>query len=221
MVDSIAPLPWVRTTWKQAVGGALPMWRLRNPPALPTLWQKTPWSHELVGPASPSLRVSDGCLQASKARARRQARAGGGPRVLSPWASAVLKTPKTHPSQTQREPQAARALGRRQPQRLVQRRGEGRRGKRRVRASLSALPVLSTSSLRTDHILLLCGQRRPGAGEGGRAWTNQWGEKGGARGNVLVARGSSAAQPCPRWPGQGVDPPSSPRLDEGAACICH
>ena len=71
MVDSIAPLPWIRTTWKQAGGEALPTWRLRNPPGFPTLWQKTPWSHELVGPLC--LRVSDGCLQASKARARRQA----------------------------------------------------------------------------------------------------------------------------------------------------
>lgn len=73
LVDSVAPLPWIRTTWKQVVGGALPTWRQRDPPALPILWQKTPWSRDLVGPASLSLRVSDGCLQASKARARRQA----------------------------------------------------------------------------------------------------------------------------------------------------
>ena len=42
LVDSIAPLPWLRTMWIQAVGRALPTWRRRDPLALPMLWQKTP-----------------------------------------------------------------------------------------------------------------------------------------------------------------------------------
>lgn len=77
------------------------------------------------------------------------------------------------------------ALGRRQPRGLVQR-GRGGVGSQKCTISTAVLP---TSSLRTDHILLLCGQRRPGAGEGGRARTRPAGRERRSRRECAVGSG--------------------------------
>lgn len=146
-------------------------WMLREPPAHPQALA-TPENTLESRACQARLPESQHLRQASKARARRQAvqRASVYLSVGLHRPESSLKTPNSS-LPTRREAQAGRALDGRRPQGLVQRGGEGRHGEQRVRTSLSALPVLPTSSLRTDHILLLCGQRWPGAGEGGRALT--------------------------------------------------
>lgn len=65
-----------------------------------------------------------------------------------------------------------------------------------MRNALSALPVLPTSSLRTDHILLLCGQRRPGAGREAGLGLSEWGERRSQRECHSGQWGAAAARPC-------------------------
>lgn len=192
MVDSTVSLPRLEPRGNRSWVGALPTWRAEG---------STCPSHALaentLEPRTGRASLSESQVPGAGwcARARRQAMQRAGI-SLSPWASTGLKAPKTHPPKLQRELQAARA-----PQEAAAGAGPKERGggaeSGESEPRLHNCPSPPTSSLRTDHILLLCGQQRPGAGEGGRAWTNQWGEKGGARGNVLVAMGIQLLSPAP------------------------